>query len=90
MKLHTALFAAGMLAGCGQPPGNTESKESMSAQELRAHPDHAGALFVAPTGYGQAGDRVRSEAAGFAHHFVKPVHPQRLIDALAAVPVSRK
>ena len=60
------------------------------ARQLQARPDHAGALFIALTGYGQPGDRVRSKDAGFAHHFVKPADPQSLIEALAAVPVSRK
>jgi PAS domain S-box-containing protein len=31
------------------------------------------ALIIAVTGYGQDADRARSEAAGFAAHFVKPV-----------------
>ncbi len=60
------------------------------ARQLRASPDHAGALFIALTGYGQAGDRVRSGAAGFAHHFVKPVDTQSLTEALTAVQVSRQ
>ena len=34
MKLPTALFSAAMLAGCGQPPGNTENKQSPSPAEM--------------------------------------------------------
>lgn len=43
------------------------------ARHLRALPGSQGAVFVAHTGYGQEDDRKRSEAAGFAHHLVKPV-----------------
>ncbi len=48
-------------------------------------------MFIALTGYGQEGDRSRSEAAGFDHHLVKPVdlsHLTRLIDAFEAEKVS--
>jgi len=34
MKLHTALFAAVMLAGCGSQPGDTETKQAKSAQDM--------------------------------------------------------
>ncbi len=40
------------------------------------------ALVVAVTGYGQETDRVRSEANGFAAHFVKPVDLDELKRAL--------
>ncbi|SAL72367.1 PAS/PAC sensor hybrid histidine kinase [Caballeronia cordobensis] len=43
------------------------------ARHLRASPGSQGAVFVAHTGYGQEEDRIKSEAAGFAHHLVKPV-----------------
>jgi PAS domain S-box-containing protein len=43
------------------------------ARHLRAAPGSQGAVFVAHTGYGQEEDRKKSEAAGFAHHLVKPV-----------------
>ncbi len=58
------------------------------AGKLRARPEHADALFIALTGYGQAGDLEKSLAAGFAHHFVKPVDTRRLTEALAAAKVS--
>jgi CheY-like chemotaxis protein len=35
------------------------------------------------TGYGQDSDRQRSKEAGFDHHLVKPVAPQKLQDLLA-------
>ncbi|KQQ40195.1 hypothetical protein ASF61_05280 [Duganella sp. Leaf126] len=43
------------------------------ARRLRARPATADKLLIALTGYGQAHDRVLSRAAGFDHHFVKPV-----------------
>lgn len=43
-------------------------------------------VLVAMTGWGQAEDRRRSAAAGFNHHFVKPVDPaalEQLLESLA-------
>ncbi len=56
------------------------------ARRLRAdlRPQHA--TFIALTGYGQASDRMLSQAAGFDHHFVKPVDIDMLGRVLAAVP----
>jgi CheY-like chemotaxis protein len=48
---------------------------------LRSEPATAGAHYLALTGYGQAHDRTLARAAGFDHHFVKPVD----IAALQAV-----
>jgi CheY-like chemotaxis protein len=48
------------------------------AQRLRAMPAHAGKSIIALTGYGQAADRARSQAAGFDHHLVKPVNYEQL------------
>jgi len=52
------------------------------ARRLRAEPATAGALLIALTGYGQAQDRVLSKAAGFDHHFVKPVDLKELAGVL--------
>jgi CheY-like chemotaxis protein len=38
--------------------------------------------LIAVTGYGQETDRVRSQAAGFVAHFVKPVDLDVLKDSL--------
>jgi CheY-like chemotaxis protein len=43
------------------------------ARRLRAEPATAQARYLALTGYGQAHDRTLARAAGFDHHFVKPV-----------------
>jgi len=41
---------------------------------LGAHP----CRMVALSGYGQDADRLRSEAAGFAQHLVKPINPEQV------------
>jgi len=43
----------------------------------------APATLIAITGYGQEADRARTAAAGFDHHFVKPVDMQALLAVLA-------
>jgi CheY-like chemotaxis protein len=58
-------------------------------RRLRADPATSGALCIALSGYGQPDDRRQSLAAGFDHHFVKPVDTQRLfalLDARAGAP----
>ena len=52
------------------------------ARRLKAQPATANAVFIALTGYGQAHDKVLAKAAGFDHHFVKPVEWQELLQAL--------
>jgi PAS domain S-box-containing protein len=46
--------------------------------------DHA--TFIALTGYGQEQDRIRSTAAGFHHHCVKPANLEQLLNILQQVP----
>ena len=41
-----------------------------------------GLRLFALTGYGQTGDRERSAAAGFEHHFVKPIAVPHLLAAI--------
>ncbi|QRN95587.1 response regulator [Archangium violaceum] len=50
------------------------------AERIRARMGDASPVFAALTGYGQDGDRARSHALGFRHHFVKPID----IDDLSA------
>jgi len=40
--------------------------------------------LVALSGYGQDGDRLRSEEAGFAQHLVKPIGPEQVAQLAAA------
>jgi CheY-like chemotaxis protein len=53
------------------------------ARELKADPATAGCHLVAITGYDQQEDRQRATEAGFEHHLVKPVNPDRLFELLA-------
>jgi len=55
------------------------------ARELRALPSCANTILVALTGYGQPEDRHRSERAGFAHHYVKPMDLKALSILLASI-----
>ncbi|MDP1861731.1 MAG: ATP-binding protein [Gemmatimonadaceae bacterium] len=52
-------------------------------QRLRQQPVLRHTLLVAITGYGQEKDRLRSLAAGFDHHLVKPVNFDSLQEILA-------
>ncbi|MEO6461954.1 MAG: ATP-binding protein [Candidatus Eisenbacteria bacterium] len=47
------------------------------------------ALILATTGWGQADDRRRSEAAGFDAHLVKPVDPAELMRTLTRLRIAR-
>jgi CheY-like chemotaxis protein len=53
------------------------------ARQLKADPSTAGSHLVAITGYDQEEDRQQATAAGFEHHLVKPVDPDRLFGLLA-------
>ncbi|MGZ5846852.1 MAG: PAS domain S-box protein [Ramlibacter sp.] len=55
------------------------------ARRLRALPETRDAVLIAVTGYGQDRDRELSAAAGFDHHFMKPVDPAELGAVLADV-----
>jgi signal transduction histidine kinase/ActR/RegA family two-component response regulator len=52
------------------------------AGALRAEPATAQLVLFAVSGWGQASDKERAAAAGFDRHFVKPVPPGVLIEAL--------
>ncbi|MBI4499602.1 MAG: response regulator [Gemmatimonadetes bacterium] len=54
------------------------------ARRLRAQSWGKSILLVAVTGWGQEIDRQRSKAAGFDHHFLKPVDPGLLRRLLAS------
>ncbi|CAB3708040.1 ATP-binding protein [Paraburkholderia rhynchosiae] len=57
------------------------------ARQLRERSGSWPCVLVALTGYGQTADRERSRAAGFDHHFVKPLRPADLLDVIDGVPV---
>ena len=54
------------------------------ARRLRRLPRLQHALLVALTGYGQQEDCAAAEAAGFAHHFVKPADAEKLATCIEA------
>ena len=56
-----------------------------ACRKIRAHAGGAAMTVVAVTGWGQPGERLASQAAGFDRHLVKPVDPAALADLLAAV-----
>jgi PAS domain S-box-containing protein len=56
------------------------------ARSLRAGVPPPGPLLIALTGYGSAQVREKSMAAGFDHHFEKPIDPSRLLDMIAKAP----
>ena len=53
------------------------------AYRIRHQPSGQDIMLVAITGWGQEADRVRSRAAGFDHHLVKPVDVDQLQQLLA-------
>ena len=55
------------------------------AARLRALPGLARTPLVAVTGYGQPGDRARSQRAGFTEHLVKPIGLDALRSLLAGL-----
>jgi len=56
------------------------------AQALRSDARLQGAHLIALSGYGQEQDVERCRAAGFDHHFIKPVDVARLLAYLATLP----
>jgi PAS domain S-box-containing protein len=54
-----------------------------AARQIRAQPQGAQLLLIALSGWGQEEDRRKSKAAGFDHHFVKPVDIDELTNVLA-------
>jgi len=56
------------------------------ARRVREDARLNGVLLVALTGYGQEEDRQRTKAAGFDHHFTKPVEPDALNRLVTGLP----
>jgi CheY-like chemotaxis protein/two-component sensor histidine kinase len=57
------------------------------ARRLRQQPEMSKACLIALTGYGQDEDRQRSKEAGFDHHLVKPVDPDKLQSLISSLSV---
>ena len=56
------------------------------ARRIREHPWGKQMILVALSGWGQADERIRTQAAGFDAHLVKPVAPEALNQLLATTP----
>jgi CheY-like chemotaxis protein len=54
------------------------------ARRIRQQAWGRNALLVAVTGWGQDDDKERAKAAGFDHHFTKPVNPASVEQVLVA------
>jgi CheY-like chemotaxis protein len=54
------------------------------ARRIRQQAWGRSALLLAVTGWGQDDDKEKAKAAGFDHHFTKPVNPQQVEEVLAA------
>ncbi len=62
--------------------GMPELDGYQAAREIRSRAAGAGVILIAVTGWGQHNDKARAQAAGFDHHFTKPVDLARLEDLL--------
>ena len=56
------------------------------AERVRARPELRAAMLVAVSGHGLPRDRLRSRAAGFHAHLLKPVSPAEVAALVAAAP----
>jgi CheY-like chemotaxis protein/two-component sensor histidine kinase len=56
------------------------------ARQVRQQSLGRAVTLIALTGWGQEADKARALAAGFNHHFTKPVEPQQLTQLLRANP----
>ncbi|MDB5889171.1 MAG: putative histidine kinase, atypical hybrid [Polaromonas sp.] len=54
-----------------------------ACRQIRLQPGGATRMMVAVTGWGQPGDLLASQAAGFDHHLVKPLDPDALEELIA-------
>ena len=60
------------------------------ARHLRGDPDMPSLALIAVTGFGRQEDQLRARAAGFDHHFTKPVPPSDLLRAVAEEALARQ
>jgi PAS domain S-box-containing protein len=65
--------------------GLPEMSGNELARRLRTLPALARTKLIAVTGYGQPQDREACLAAGFDHHFVKPVDGMKLLEMLSLI-----
>jgi CheY-like chemotaxis protein len=53
-----------------------------AAREIREAFPEGAPVLIAVTGWGERADKARAMAAGFDHHFAKPVDPQRVLSLI--------
>jgi CheY-like chemotaxis protein len=53
-----------------------------AAREIREAFPQGAPVLIAVTGWGEKADKARAMAAGFDHHFAKPVDPQRVLQLI--------
>lgn len=68
--------------------GLPEMNGNELARRLRLMPQLERTTFVAVSGYGQPQDRQESLAAGFQHHFVKPVEGAQMLALLRSLTIA--
>lgn len=61
-----------------------------ACQQIRAAQKGKPITIVAQTGWGQNEDRMRTRAAGFDHHLVKPIDPTAVFQLLSELEEARK
>jgi signal transduction histidine kinase/CheY-like chemotaxis protein len=61
-----------------------------AARQIRERSENRNVLLVAITGYAEDEAKRRSRAAGFDHHFVKPVDPEEVLALLASIEWTRR
>jgi signal transduction histidine kinase len=54
-----------------------------AAREIREAFPEGAPVLIAVTGWGERADKARAMAAGFDHHFAKPVDPQRVLQLIS-------
>ena len=84
-ELSVPSAGTSVATGCRPRPVTARANASRSAEasidtRLRALPGLAGLRLAALTGYRHESDHARTEAAGFAAHFVKPVRDDSLLE----------
>jgi PAS domain S-box-containing protein len=59
------------------------------AEQIKQHPELAGAAIMMLTSAGQAGDRARCRALGIASYLIKPVKQSELLDTIVSALAAR-